>query len=187
MAKVAKDTLKKKTARRSQGATGAPGGSEVTVKAAKPAASSVPAPLQDLERAFEEFLNRRWPRFGAWEWPRWGELTSWPERQSPSLDIVDGEKEIVVRAEVPGIDKKDLDVSIADRTLTIKGSSRTEEKEEKENYFRREIRSGAFSRSVLLPADVNAAKAQASFKGGVLELHLPKTRAAKVQQVPLSS
>jgi HSP20 family protein len=157
---------------------------EVEVKAG--AAAEPPARIfPELERAFDDFLSRRWPRLSGIEWPRLGEMSGLLERQAPSLDIVDGEKEVVVRAEIPGVDKKDLDVSIADRTLTIKGSTRKERKEERENYFRQEIRSGSFSRSVLLPADVNAAKAEASFKGGVLELHLPKTRTVTPQKVAL--
>jgi HSP20 family protein len=187
MAKAANKTAKKAAPPSAQKTTSAPSGSEVAVKAGKPVSGAVSTPFQELERVFEDFLNRRWPRQGGWEWPRWGEFSSLTERQLPSVDIVDGEKEIVVRAQVPGIDKKDLDVSIVERTLTIKGSTRTEEKEEKDNYFRQEIKTGAFSRSVLLPADVNASKATASFKAGVLELHLPKTRSVKPQKVPLTS
>jgi HSP20 family protein len=183
MAKAA-DEATKRSVRGDKKASAGKGGSEVEVKAgvaAEPPARVFP----ELERAFEDFLNRRWPRLSAMEWPRLGELSGLLTAQAPSLDIVDGEKEVVVRAEVPGVDKKDLDVSIADRMLTIKGSTRKEQKEEQENYFRQEIRSGSFSRSVQLPADVNASKAVASFKGGVLELHLPKTKTVKPQKVEL--
>jgi HSP20 family protein len=183
MAKAANEVTKR-SARGNQKTSATKGTSEVEVKAGMPA--EPPARVfPELERAFEDFLGRRWPRLSGMEWPRLGELSGLLDRQAPSLDIVDGEKEVVVRAEVPGVDKKDLDVSIVDRTLTIKGSTRKEQKEEKENYFRQEIRSGSFSRSVLLPTDVNASKAEASFKGGVLELHLPKTRTVKPQKVEL--
>jgi HSP20 family protein len=179
----AENEVTKRSVRASQ-TSAKKGGSEVEVKAGVPAAPPARV-FPELERAFEDFLNRRWPRLSAIEWPRLGELSGLLSAQAPSLDIVDGEKEVVVRAELPGVDKKDLDVSIADRTLTIKGSTRKEKKEETENYFRQEIRSGSFSRSVLLPADVNASKAEASFKGGVLELHLPKTKSVKQQKVEL--
>ena len=183
MAKAANEVTKG-SARGNQKTSATKGSSQVEVKsgvAAEPPARVFP----ELERAFEDFLGRRWPRLSGMEWPRLGEISGLLNAQAPSLDIIDGEKEVVVRAEVPGVDKKDLDVSIADRTLTIKGSTRQEKKEEKENYFRQEIRSGSFSRSVLLPADVNAAKAEASFKGGVLELRLPKTKTVKPQKVEL--
>ena len=77
------------------------------------------------------------------------------------------------------------DVAIADRTLTITGETREEKKEEKDNYFHQEIRTGNFSRSVLLPADVDAGTSQATYQDGVLELTLPKRRIAKQQQVPV--
>jgi HSP20 family protein len=186
MAKAAKKTVKN-TARGRQEATSARGGSDVTVKTSRAASAATPSPFQELERVFEDFLNRRWPRPSGWDWPRFGELSTLLDRQVPSLDIVDGDNDVVIRAELPGVEKKDLDVSLIDRTLTIKGSTRKEEKEEKKNYFRQEIKTGSFSRSVLLPADVNAAKAEATFKGGLLELKLPKTKPAKLQKVSLTS
>ena len=143
------------------------------------------APLEDIEKMFGDFLQHRWLPF-RWDWPRWEEFPGLLEHKVPSLDIVDRKKDVVVRAEIPGIDKENLDVSIVDRKLTIKGSSRKEEKEEGDDYFRQEIRSGAFSRSVLLPADVNAAKAKATFKDGVLELNLPKVRASKRHSISLT-
>lgn len=183
MAKAA-DIATKKPARASQKTNAAQGSSEIDVKGGLPA-EPPPRMFPELERAFEDFLGRRWLQPFGREWPRLGDLSSLLDRQLPSLDIVDGEKDVVVRAEVPGIDKKDLDISISDRTLTIKGSTRKEKKEEKENFFRQEIRSGSFSRSVLLPADVNASKAESAFKGGVLELRLPKARIVKPQKVEL--
>jgi HSP20 family protein len=181
MARTAKKTAAKKKA---------PSSPDVSVKAGKEkpaAASTTLTPFESLDRIFEDFLHRRWLRPFGVEWPRFGELSTLLQQQAPSVDIVDRPKEVFVRAEIPGFDKENLDVSLVERTLTIKGSSRKEEKEEKDEYFRHEIRSGTFSRSVLLPADVNASKAQASFKDGVLELRLPKVRAAKKKAIPLST
>jgi HSP20 family protein len=179
MAKTAIRTPKKTSRAKTKGATSIP----VKAGATAPAAASTTAPGQDLEQIFENFLRRRLSAPFNWDRPRWGELWKQLAQQAPSVDIVDRDKEIVVRAELPGVEKKDLDVSVDERTLTIRGSNRREEKEEKDNYFRQEIRSGAFSRSVLLPADVNVAKAAATFKGGVLELHLPKARSAKPKKI----
>jgi len=184
MAKAANEVTKR-PARGDKKTSAAKRSSEVEVKTGAPE-EPPPRVFPELERAFESFLSRRWPRLSGLEWPRFGEISSLLDRQVPMLDIVDGEKEVVVRAEVPGIDKRDLDVSIVDRTLTIKGSTRKEKKEENENFVRQEIRSGSFSRSVLLPADVNAAKAESTFKGGVLELRLPKAKLVKAQKVELS-
>jgi len=145
-----------------------------------------------MDRLFEDFLERRMPsafhfdlpRLG--EWPRWDKISGLLTEKVPSIDIVDRDKEVVVRAEVPGIDKKDLDVSISQRTLTIKGSSRKEEKKKEDDFFRHEIKTGSFSRTVQLPADVDANKAKANFKDGVIELTLPKVRASTRQSIPLS-
>lgn len=184
MAKAANEVTKKSAARGEKKTSAAKRGSEAEIKTGMP--EEAPARVfPELERAFDDFLSRRWPRLSGLEWPRLGGISNLLARQIPTLDIVDGEKEVVVRAEVPGIDKKDIDVSIADRTLTIKGSTRKETKEENETYFHQEIRSGSFSRSVLLPAEVNASKAESSFKGGVLELRLPKAKIVKPQKVEL--
>jgi HSP20 family protein len=157
---------------------------KATGKPAPTGGTTTPATLGDLEQVFERFLQRAWRDPVRFDWPRMPDLHGLLP-QAPAVDVVDREKEVVVRAQLPGVKKSDLDVSIAERTLTIKGSTRTEQKEEKDNFFRQEIRSGSFSKSVLLPADVDAAKADASFKDGVLELHLPKRRAVKEQQVPV--
>jgi HSP20 family protein len=125
MAKTEKKTAKKPAPAGQQAASAQPG-SAAPAKAGKPAAAAAPTPFQDLERVFEDFLSRRWPRPLGWDWPRWDELTTRLEGQVPSLDIVDGEKEVVVRAALPGVEKKDIDVSIVERTLTIKGSTRKE-------------------------------------------------------------
>jgi HSP20 family protein len=141
---------------------------------------------RDLEHLFDELLQQRWLHPFRWDWPRWGEVSRALEQPGPSIDVVDREKEVVVRAQLPGVKREDLDVSIAERTLTITGTTRTEQKEERDDYFRREIRSGTFTRTVTLPADVNAAKADARFAEGMLELHLPKVRVAKRQRIAVS-
>ena len=137
--------------------------------AAKGSGTTPFATLRDVERLFDNFVERSWLKPFRAEWPQWPD-TSKLVPHTPPVDVVDHEKEVVVRAQLPGFKKNDLDVSIAERTLTIKGSTREEQKEEKDNYFHQEIRTGSFSRSVLLPADVDAGKAQATFKDGVLEL-----------------
>jgi HSP20 family protein len=159
---------------------------EVPVKKADKSAAQGTAPVTfgDLERMFDNLLQRNWRSPFRFDWPRLAELQGLLP-QAPAVDVVDRDKEVVVRAQLPGVKKGDVDVSIADRILTIKASTRKEEKEEKDNFFRQEIRTGSLSRSVQLPADVDAGKAQATFKDGVLELQLPKRRVVKQQQVPV--
>ena len=138
------------------------------------------SPFEEMERMFESYFPRGWmPPFFHWERPSWGELTAPFEGKMPRVDIVDHDEEIVVKAELPGVDKKDLDVSVTENTVTIKGSTSQEEKEEKADYYRSEISRGTYSRTLSLPSDVAADKAKAIFKDGVLELTLPKMKKAK--------
>jgi HSP20 family protein len=91
------------------------------------------------------------------------------------VDVIEREDEILVRAEVPGVEKKDLHVDLTGQLLTIKGERRHEEKEEKGELFRAEIARGSFSRSIRVPEDVDFEKVKAEFKDGMLDIHLPKT------------
>ena len=135
--------------------------------------------FEQMERRFEDFFSRGWLRPFGWERPSFRELGAPFEGRFPREDVVDRDDEIVVRAELPGVEKKDLDVSVTENTVTIKGSSRREEKEVKGNYYRSEISTGTFSRTVALPADVDGAKGKAAFKDGVLELVMPKVEKSK--------
>lgn len=138
------------------------------------------SPWDEMERAFEDFFPRGWMRRRAW--PSWGELTRTAE-SGPRVDVIDRDDEILVRAELPGVEKKDLDVSLTENTVTIKGSKRREEKEEKGDYFRSEIVQGEFLRTVSLPNMVDTDKAEASFKDGVLELKVAKVSKAKRRSI----
>jgi HSP20 family protein len=138
-----------------------------------------------MERMFEGFMPRGWMRPWQREWPLWSRLPAPFEGRMPTVDVIDRENEVVVRAEVPGVEKKDLDVSVAEDTVTIKATTRREEKEEKGDYHRREIVSGSFARTVSLPVVVDATKARASFKDGVLELTLPKIEKARKRKVDI--
>jgi HSP20 family protein len=127
-----------------------------------------------MERMYDDLLPRGWPM--RWEWPAWPEL---PQVRMPRVDVVDRGSEVVVRAEVPGVEKKDLDVTVTEDAVTIKGATRREEKEEKGDYYRREISAASFARTVPLPADVDGTQAKAEFKDGVLELVIPKHPGSK--------
>jgi HSP20 family protein len=135
-------------------------------------------PFEEMERFFGRF-GHGWMRPVHWGRPPWADLSAPFEGMAPSVDVIDREEEIVVRAELPGVDKKDLEVTLSEDTLTIKGSTKTEKKEEKGDYFRREVSSGAFARSVRLPAAVDGENVASSFKDGILELTLPKLKKSK--------
>jgi HSP20 family protein len=136
------------------------------------------SPFDEMDRIFDQFFRRGWMRPWRAEWPAFPEIAL-PEMRVLKVDVVDRENEVLVKAEVPGVDKKDIDISVGEDTVTIKGETRHEEKEERGDYYRCEISRGAFSRTVALPAVVDGARAKASFKDGMLELVIPKTERAK--------
>jgi HSP20 family protein len=137
------------------------------------------SPFDEMERLFDPFFNRSWTRPWRVEWPTFPEMTLPLNGRIPKMDVIDREADVVVRAEIPGVEKKDLDISVAEDRVTLKGSTRHEEKEEKGDYYRHEISMGAFSRTVSLPAQVDGSRTKANFKDGVLELVLPKVEKAK--------
>lgn len=130
---------------------------------------------RDMERMMEDFFGRRWRPW--WFGTEGGELTA------PALDLYEEKDDIVVKAELPGIDKNNIEVNLTDHTLTIKGEKKKEEETKEENYYRAERSYGAFLRTLELPKDVHADKVKATFKNGVLEIRLPKTEAAKAKEV----
>ncbi len=93
---------------------------------------------------------------------------------SPAVDILEKDKEIIIKAEIPGVEKKDIDISVQKNTLVIKGEKKYEEERKEQNYHRVERCYGTFQRSFVLPEYVEAEKIKATFKDGVLTLTLPK-------------
>lgn len=107
------------------------------------------------------------------------------ERWAPALDVTETPEEILVKVDVPGIEEKDLNVSLSGGNLIIKGE-RSTEKEEKDKHFHRVERSfGSFQRIVALPVAVDADNIKAECHKGVLELHLPKKAEAKAKEIPI--
>jgi len=137
------------------------------------------SPFDEMDRLFDRLLARRgWMRPWRTDWPSLGDV-GWADPRLPRVDIVDREDDIVMRAEVPGIDRKDLDISVGEDSVTLRGETRREEKEEAGDLYRCEISRGAFSRTVGLPAAVYGSKAKAAFHDGVLTLTLPKVERAR--------
>ncbi|HKJ95549.1 MAG TPA: Hsp20/alpha crystallin family protein [Gammaproteobacteria bacterium] len=135
------------------------------------------SPLAEMERLFDDMFSSRVLGAGRGEWPLMpGDIGR--EGRVPRVDIIDRDKEFVVRAEMPGVDKKDIDISISENAVTLRAETRREEREEKESFFRSEISAASYSRTIPLPAPVNADGAKANLRDGVLELTLPKTEPA---------
>ena len=103
----------------------------------------------------------------------------------PPFDVSETEGEIIVKAELPGMKVEDIDITLTDGLLTIKGERKMEKEDKRENYHRIERRFGSFSRSFTLPADVDSAKVEATLKNGILYLILPKHEAAKPKKISI--
>lgn len=103
----------------------------------------------------------------------------------PAVDVKETKNEIVVKAEVPGMEPKDIDISLTDHMLVIRGEKRQEKEEKDENYQVIETHYGAFVRSIEIPANVRADNIQASYKNGVLKIVLPKSEEAKKKEVKI--
>lgn len=130
---------------------------------------------KEMDRLFERF----------WE----GDLPElpWTGEWAPALDVSETKDTVMVKAEVPGMDPKDIALSLQDQVLTLKGEKKQEKEEKDEHYYRAERSYGAFARAIRLPAPVDASKVTASFKHGLLKVTLPKAPAAKGATIPIKA
>jgi HSP20 family protein len=142
--------------------------------------------LDEMDRAFDSLFHRGWLRPFREGWSELARLEETLGMGTPRVDVLDREEEVLVRAEVPGVDKKDLQVELSGQLLTIGGERRREAKEEKGDYFRSEIAHGMFSRTIRLPEEVALDKAAADFKDGILEVHLPKTHKTERRRIEVA-
>jgi HSP20 family protein len=129
-------------------------------------------------RPFDEM--RRWME-DLWMTPL-EELGRWGDGLTPRVDIKEEDKEIIVSAELPGMDQKDIDLTVSNDSVRISGERRHEKEEEEKGFYRHERFGGSFDRVIDLPAEVDENKAEAEFSKGVLTIRLPKTEEAQAKQ-----
>jgi HSP20 family protein len=139
-------------------------------------------PILEMEKAFDRFFGK------GWGWPTAWHLHDFPSieiegTRLPKVDLIDRKNEIVVRAELPGLDKKDVEVSLNDNILLVKGQTKSEKKQEEGEYHRHEIQSSSFARSISVPSNIDASKISAALKDGVLEVTLPKTKSSSKKTI----
>ena len=118
--------------------------------------------------------------FGDWNAPS---LWSEDEVVVPAFDVSETEKEYVISGEIPGIEPKDLEVTLTDGILTVKGEKKQESEEKEENYHRVERHYGSFQRSFRLPENIKRDDLDASYKDGILKLTLPKSEQSEVKKI----
>ena len=105
---------------------------------------------------------------------------------TPHVDVLETENEIVVKADLPGVDEKDIDIKIENGTLTLKGERKVENDDTEKGYHRIERGYGSFVRCFSVPTSVDPEKVNASYKSGVLSVTLPKKEAAKPRSIKVS-
>jgi HSP20 family protein len=147
--------------------------------------------IKRLEDEIDDIFNQFWkstriPRLSLPKVKAGKEIVPFEsEMWSPAVDVVEKEKEIIVKCDLPGVDKKDVKIKINSESVTISGELKKEKKQNEENYYVEERVYGAFSKIVPLPAEVDPEKAQAKFENGVLELAIPKVEIKKFKEITL--
>ena len=132
----------------------------------------------------QDRMNRLFDDTGrGWRADEPAATTSW----SPSVDIFETEGEIIVKAELPGLERKDIVLHLENNVLTLRGERKFEKETKEENYHRIERSYGNFSRSFSIPATVDDEKIRADYKDGVLKIALPKKEQAKPKQIKIAS
>ncbi|NSW55751.1 MAG: Hsp20/alpha crystallin family protein [Armatimonadetes bacterium] len=136
----------------------------------------LPAVFDEMDRMFNRFLRSPLVRWGDEE----------PIDFGPAIDVYETETDVVVKAELPGVKKEDIDLTVQDDRLIIQGQSRQEEEVKEEGYHRKEIRTGSFRRVVAFPTAVNTEALTAKFDNGILTVTAPKTaETPKGTKVPI--
>jgi len=141
--------------------------------------------FRDMERRMEEMM--RHPLLGARRPLAWWRTPSEELGWTPGVEMYEKGDKFVVKAELPGVKKEELDISVLGDTLTIKGERKTESEINDEDYYRCELCYGKFSRSVALPVAVDAGKVEANYENGILEVTLPKVEEAKPKKVEIKA
>jgi HSP20 family protein len=132
---------------------------------------------REMERFFDRFAEPVWEPFATMAGGNW----------APMLDVSETKDAMIVTAEMPGVDPKEIEIGLTGDLLTLKGEKEKRIEEKEERYHRVERTYGAFLRSVRLPMAVDGSKVTATFKNGVLVVTLPKTPASKGTMIPVKA
>jgi len=126
---------------------------------------------RSMDRLFDDVFTHD-PVNAAWE---------------PAVEMFETDHAVVVRAELPNIDPKQVDITVTNDTMTLKGESKHEQEEQGRNYYRRELRYGTFTRTLPLGTEVKSGDAKAVYKDGVLEIKIPKSERVKPTSVKVQA
>jgi HSP20 family protein len=150
---------------------------------------SVPAvainAFDEMAHTLEKMMHQNWLRPVNWAWPATGLAATRMLPRIPAVDVIDQNEQIIVRCELPGIEKNNIDITMDENSLTIKAKNGSDTREQKGDYYRCEISQSAFTRSVALPGEVDPATAKAKLQDGILEVTLAKANGSRRHAVPV--
>jgi HSP20 family protein len=129
----------------------------------------------EMDRLFDSFVREP---FGAIDWPKWAD-----GKWSPAIDVAEDEKELTVRAELPGIDPKDIDVSVVGGEIVLCGEKKESSETKEKGVYHSETRYGSFRRVIPLPDGIDTEHVDAQYANGVLTIRLPKTTPAVTKRI----
>jgi HSP20 family protein len=143
------------------------------------------APWRELDLFSDHVRRLMEPALGGsfFDAPLWGETDQW----IPAVELDEQDGEYLLSAELPGIEEGDVDISVDDSTLTLKGEKKSEKEETKGRTHYRERRYGAFERSFTLPRNTDPSKIKAEFENGVVKVHIPKSAETKARRIEVKS
>lgn len=140
---------------------------------------SEPTAIESMRREMDRFFDELTP----FSWLRENNGGSMMDVWTPSTDMSEDENEYVIKMDIPGMTKDDIEVNFEDNRIVIRGERSEEEKEEKKDYIRKERYSGSFYRSFTIPKTVDEDQIKAKFEEGVLKINLPKAEVSKPKEV----
>ena len=138
--------------------------------------------MVNLRKDFDDLFDRYFsePPFSI---PKLFSEKSW----YPTVDVSEGKKDIIVKAEIPGVDKEGIDISLDGRFLTIRGEKKHEKEESDEHYHRVESSFGFYKRTIELPAAVDESKVDAKYKNGVLKIRFKKVKETEMKKIKIKT
>ena len=139
-------------------------------------------PYTEIEKTFDGLFGRPWSLRPYWD-DRNREALTW----KPAVNVSEDKEKLSIEVQVPGIDMKDVHLSVTDHTLEVRGERKARNEENKDGYHVREVQYGTFSRTFTLPSYVDAEKAKASYDRGVLTVTVPKHEKAKPRLIEIEA
>jgi HSP20 family protein len=129
----------------------------------------------EMDRLFDSFLREPW---GGWDWPFGGQQT-W----APAVDVAETDEEVLVRAEIAGMEPKDLNISLTGNQLVLSGEKKESTETKEKGFFHTESRCGTFRRSIPLPGNVDPEKVEAEYSNGVVTIHVKKLQTTPPKRI----